>query len=136
MSDQQVGDGRGLLYRYQVGGAGHDGEPGVRNARDQGAGLGGAGDLVVGADQDEGRHPDPREVGPHVERGERLAGRDVTAWVGGAHHLHGPLGDRGLGGGEPGGEPALGRGAGDGIEPVRPYDHPALAELVGRAEAG
>lgn len=105
-------------------------------AGDQGAGLGRAGDLVVRADEDEGRHADPGEFGPYVERGQRLARGDVAAGVGGTHHLDGPLGDRGLRGGEPAGEPAVGRGAGDGVEPVGAHDHPALAELVRRAEAG
>ncbi len=70
MVDEQVGDGGGLLHRHQVGGAGDDREPGVRDAGDQGAGLGGAGDLVVGADQHQGRHPDPAQLGPDVEGGE------------------------------------------------------------------
>ena len=80
-------------------------------------------------------HADAAEFGPYVERGQRLAGGDVAAGVGGAHHLHGPLGDRGLRGGEAAGEPAVGGRAGDGVEPVRPHDHAPLPELVGRAEA-
>jgi hypothetical protein len=134
--DEEVRDGGGLLHRDQVRGAGYDGEAGVRDAGDQGAGLGGAGDLVVRADEDEGRHPDPAELGPYVERGQRLARGDVAAGVGGAHHLHGPLGDRGLRRGEAAGEPALGRHPGDGVEAVRAHDHAALPELVRRAEAG
>lgn len=134
--DQKVGDGGGLLHRHEVGGAGHDGQPGVRHPGDQRAGLGGAGDLVVRADQHQRRHADAAEVGPYVERGEGLAGGDVAARVGGAHHLHGPLGDRGLRGRETTGEPAVGRGTGDRVEPVRADDHPALAELVGGAEPG
>lgn len=133
---QQVGDGRGLLDRDQVGGAGDDRETGVGNAGDQGSGLGGAGDLVVGADEDQGGHADPAEFTAHVERGEGLAGGDVAAGVGGPHHLHGPLGDRGLGCRVPAGEPALRGAAGDGVEPVGAHDHAALAELVGGAEAG
>ncbi len=132
---QQVGDGRGLLDRDQVGGAGDDGETGVRDAGDQGAGLGGAGDLVVGADQDQGRDADLPELATHVERGECFAGGDVAAGVGGPHHLHGPLGDRGLGGGEPSREPTLRRAARDGVHPVRTDDHTTLAELVRRPEA-
>src|SRR5690606_38178768 len=75
--DQQVGHGGGLLDRHQVGGAGDDGEPGVRDARDQVARLGGPGDLVLRADQHQRRHPDAAESGPHVEGGEGLAGGDV-----------------------------------------------------------
>ena len=67
------------------------------------------------------------ELGADVEGGERLAGGDVAAGVGGADHLHGPLGDRGLGGGEAGGEPALGRGTGDGVEAVGADDHARAA---------
>ncbi len=134
--DQQVGDGGGLLHRHQVAGARHDGEPGVGDAGDQGAGLGGPGDLVLGAHEHESGNADAAEPRPYVEGGERLAGGDVAAGVGGAHHLHGPLGDRGLGGGEPAGEPAFGRGAGDRVEAVGAHDHAALAELVGGAEAG
>ncbi len=133
---QQVGDGRRLLDRHQVGGAGDDREPGVRDAGHQGAGLGGPGDLVVGADEHERRHADPGQLGPYVERGERLTGGDVAARVGGADHLHRPLGDRGLGRGEPAGEPAVGCGPGDRVESVRPHDHPALPELVGGPEPG
>ena len=48
MPDEEVGDGGGLLHGDQVRGAGYDREAGVRYAGDQGAGLGGAGDLVVG----------------------------------------------------------------------------------------
>ena len=132
---EQVGDGRGLLDGREVRGAGHQREPGVRYPGDQGAGLGGAGDLVLGADQDQRGHADPAELGAYVEGGERLAGGDVAAGVGGAHHLHGPLDDRGLGGGEAAGEPALGGGAGDRVETVGADDHAALAELVGGAEA-
>ena len=80
--------------------------------------------------------PTLAEFGPHVEGGQRLAGGDVAAGVGGADHLHGPLGDRGLGGGEAAGEPALGRRCGRWGRARWPDDHPALPELVGRAEAG
>ncbi len=136
MPEQEVRDGGGLLDGDQVRGPGYDREAGVRDAGDQGAGLGGPGDLVVRADEDEGRHADAGEFGPYVEGGQGLAGGDVAAGVGGADHLDGPLGDRGLGRGEPGGEPAVRRGAGDGVEAVRTHDHPALTELVRRAEAG
>ncbi|GAA3211365.1 hypothetical protein GCM10020256_10100 [Streptomyces thermocoprophilus] len=136
MRDEQVGDGRRLLDRHQMGGAGHDGEAGVGNAGDQGACLGGPGDLVLRPDEHQRGHSDTAQFGPYVERGERLAGGDVAAGVRGADHLYGPLGDRGLGGGEPAGEPAVGRGAGDRVESVGPHDHPALPELVGGAEPG
>ena len=78
--------------------------------------------------------PIAAEFAAYVEGGERLAGGDVAAGVGGADHLDGPLDDRGLGGGEAVGEPALGRGAGDRVEAVGPDDHAALAELVGGPE--
>lgn len=136
MAHQQVGDGAGLFDRDEVGGSGDDREPCVGDARDQGAGLGRAGDLVLGTGQDERGHADAAEFAPHVEGGQGLAGGDVAAGVGGADHLHRPLGDRGLRGGETAGEPALGRRAGDGVEPVAAHDHPSLAELVRRAEPG
>lgn len=134
--DQEIGDGPGLLHRYEVRGARYDGEPRVRDAGDQRTGLRGASDLVVGADEDKGRHPDTGEFGPDVERGEGLAGGDVAAGVGGTDHLHGPVGDRGLRGGEPAGEPAVRGGTGDGVEAVRPDDHAPLPELVRRPEPG
>lgn len=108
MPDEEIGDRGGLLDGHQMGGAGYDRKPGVRDPGDQGAGLGGAGDLVLGADQHERGHPDAAELRAHVEGGERLAGGDVAAGVGGAHHLHRPLGDRGLGGGEALREPPVG----------------------------
>ncbi len=86
MPYQQVGDRCRLLHGDQVRGAGYDGEAGVRYPGDQRAGLGGSGDLVVGADENEGGDADVAQFDAYVERGERLAGRDVAAGVGGAHH--------------------------------------------------
>ncbi len=136
MSEQEVGDGCRLLDRGQGGAARDESEPCVRYARDQGPGVAGTGDLVLGADQDERGSTDPAEIGPDVEGGECLAGGDVAAGVGGTHHLDGPLDDGGLGGGEARGEPALRRGAGHRLQSVGADDHPALAEFVGAAEPG
>ncbi len=136
MPDEQVGDGGGLLDGGEVRGARHQGEPGVGDAGDEGAGLGGAGDPVLGADEDQRGHADPGEVGTDVERGEGLAGGDVAARVGGADHLDGPVRDRRLGGGEARGEPPLGRAGGEGFEAARADGDRALAVLVGGAEAG
>lgn len=134
--DEQVGDGGGLLDGGQVRGTGDDGEPGVGDPGDQGAGLGGTGDLVLRADEDERGDGDPVEGVPHVEDGEGLAGGDVAGGVGRPDHLHGPVHDRGLRTGEHGGEPLLGRGAGHRLQAVGADDDTALAELVGAAEPG
>ncbi|GAA3038571.1 hypothetical protein GCM10020000_15960 [Streptomyces olivoverticillatus] len=113
---EQVRDGDGLLDRSEVAGGRHDGEPGVRNACDQHPGIGGRRHLVVGTDHDQSGHGCALQLLPNVERGQRLAGGGVAVQVRGADHLDGPVHDGGLGAGEDGGEPALGRGAGHGLQ--------------------
>ncbi len=136
MADQQIGDGGGLLDGGEVRGAGDQGEPGVGYPGDQDARVGGRADLVLGADEHQGRHADAAEFRADVEGGQGLAGGDIAAGVGGTDHLYGPLHDRGLGRGEAGGEPALRRGAGDRVEPVRTDDDAALPPGVRGAEPG
>lgn len=134
MREQEIGDGSGLLDRGQVRGAGDQGQPGVGYARDQGAGIAGPGDLVLGPDQDERGDTDPAQFPTDVEGGEGLAGGYVAPGVGGPDHLDGPLDDGRLRGGEPRGEPPFRGGAGHRLQPVGADDHPALPELVGAAE--
>ncbi len=119
-----------------MGGPGDDGEPGVGDAGDQGAGLGGPGDLVLGADEHERGDADAVEGLADVEDGEGLAGGDVAGGVGRTDHLHGPVDDGGLRAGEERGEPLLGGGAGHRLQAVGPHDDAPLPELVGGAEPG